>query len=181
MRTLLPRATRLVDYYLSSACYDGHSGFDPKGYGVVIDWGYSKSPSYPVDMCLNALLVTALKALVAWTSALGADAASKKYAAALGVQNNVIEQYLKLEQAEWVVVDEGEFDGSARVERGGDAGADAAERESVGFDPSTLGMHAAALLLRAGSFDKAPTCKQQCIDFIKAKLGTMFPLNPAVQ
>jgi hypothetical protein len=132
-------------------------------------------------MSLNALLVTALKALVAWTSALGADAASKKYAAALLVQNNVIEQYLKLEHAEWVVIDEAEFDGSASAERGGtDAGADAASA-GVGFDPSTLGMHAAALLLRAGSFDKAPTCKQQCIDFIKAKLGTMFPLCPAVQ
>ena len=52
---------------------------------------------------------TALQALVAWTAALGADAANKTYAAALEVQNNVIEQYLQLEQAEWVVVGNGEI------------------------------------------------------------------------
>lgn len=90
---LFPAAVKCMDFFLSPACRGGQ-GFDPKGYHSVIDWGYTPSPAFPVDLCLNAMLISALDALVSWCNALDNATAAAKYQAALASQLKVVRGYL---------------------------------------------------------------------------------------
>lgn len=56
----------LQDTRLNQRCF--HVGALPR-YSAVIDWGYANNNAYPVDLCLNAMLLSSLQALVSWVTA----------------------------------------------------------------------------------------------------------------
>jgi hypothetical protein len=88
-RSLLPAATRCMEYFLGGKCY-GKAGFAPVGMSSVVDWGYTRAAGYPVDLALNALLTSALQSLVAVAAALGEASTQRKYAAALAAHTALV-------------------------------------------------------------------------------------------
>jgi hypothetical protein len=150
---LLPRARKCMDYFLSAACYKTGVGFTYCA-GAVIDWGYSDNHAFAVSVPLNALLLTALQAMVDISTACAAvdPGAAAVYVAALAMHAHNLSVLLKLPAAA----------------AGG------------AWDPAAmkLGMHAAALVLRSGLLDGAPLAAARAATqaYIKAQLSACFPI-----
>jgi hypothetical protein len=67
LSTLLPRATKCMDFFLGPTNWDPTCGFAvPAGCSPVIDWGYTPAAGFPVNLAVNALLLSALYALISW-------------------------------------------------------------------------------------------------------------------
>lgn len=158
---LKSRASRQLDYFLSSACYSPTAGFTPpSSYGLVVDWGYSDNGAFaPTNMCLNALLVSALAAMVQLCLGVGDAAAAQKYGKAQADLSELLMRLLGVEERKQAPEEE---EGWVTV-------------HLSSFDPSKLGFHAAALCLRAGLLGgyEGPTAA-----FLKQSLLDMFPNNP---
>ena len=160
-----------MGFYLSSTCYT-KIGFAPQGYGLVIDWGYKDTGNYPVNMAINALLLTALVAMHTWSVAVGDSTSADKYAQTIKSHTALLCSYLKIPSAQeeeanadWVLVD-------ADVE-------DTPRTNASAFDPTKLGFHAAAFALRCGILGGAgnEAAQEACCDYLKSRLNTFFPLN----
>lgn len=175
-----------MDYFLSAACYTAGKGFSPPGLGMVIDWGYKDNGAYPVNMCINAMLVNALSDVASWAGVVGDAAAAARYSAALRQQTILMKQMLQLPtaspskatkatRATYVGGTLATFVGSAARAGAGSAAGPAA----ASFDASKLGFHAAALVLRSGLLDgsTADAQRQACCAFIKSTLASFFPIN----
>ena len=72
------------------------------GHGPVVDWGYvatggsDPTQPFPVDLCMNALLVRALDAMVMWCGAVRPPAPASVYSAALAELTRLLHGYLGL-------------------------------------------------------------------------------------
>lgn len=198
-KALYPRAERCMDYFMGSKCYTV-KGFSPPGLGCVVDWGYSKdeAPSIPVNICLNALLVTALQAMVAIAASLQDSASAAKYGAALAKHTALVKKYVgggaaadaRQDQDGWIVVEPEQkvetpsgttMDSMRVIPHEPTAAASAPEplHSSAPFDPSKLGFHGAAFVLRAGLLDSSPADVAACAAYIKVCLRAKFPINKA--
>jgi len=167
---LYPAATKCMDYFLSSQCYDPTKGFNPKGLGMVIDWGYTAPDHYNCNMALGGLLLSALKALVHVSKSVkcGHD-----YSPQLSAHSALLAKLLDLSDIPtvdpdaWHVLSEEDWN----VKEG---------LRTTGLDFTTVGFHATCLLLRTDLFD-SPTRKPDkaaAIAYIKNSLSKMFPINP---
>ena len=162
-------------------------------YSAVIDWGYANNNAYPVDLCLNALLLSSLQALVSWVAAVDPASVEKcvkcndaivmfelqcelelwlcafaRYEQARDGQMQLLQTYLGMPQSvlcsQVLIRREGATTGIMSNRMARNA-------TSLPFDPTKLGMHAAGLLLRAGVFDgpKNITARTACCAYIKVR------------
>eukprot|EP00658_Telonema_sp_P-2_P035079 TRINITY_DN25561_c0_g2_i1.p1 TRINITY_DN25561_c0_g2~~TRINITY_DN25561_c0_g2_i1.p1 ORF type:complete len:481 (+),score=99.07 TRINITY_DN25561_c0_g2_i1:396-1838(+) len=140
-------AAKCMDYFLGPSCYKPEAGFAPPGLGLVIDWGYVDNGAFGVNMCLNALLISALTSMVSVATILQETQSASKYGAALASHLGLVRRMIGLGdedlQGGWVVV------------------------QSVDFEK--IGFHAAGLLLAAGVFEDA--LESSCADFLVAPEG----------
>ena len=150
LKLLMPRARKCMDYFLSPACYKSGVGFTFTQ-GAVIDWGYIDNHTFAVSVPLNALMQSALAALVAIATAVGDVDAKATYTAALATHTRNFTTLLGLPAAA----------------AGG------------AWDPAKLGMHGAALVLRAGLLAGAglSSARSATQSYIKAQLSACFPIN----
>jgi hypothetical protein len=85
-----------MHYFTSPACYDPAVGFAPKGYGAVIDWGYTTAPGFGVDLCLQAMLVNALASCVEIATAAGDASGASRYASLLKSHTALVRKLIGL-------------------------------------------------------------------------------------
>ena len=195
-----------MDYLLSAACYDAAKGFTPTGLGVVVDWGYKDNGAFPVNMCLNAWLVSSINALIGCANVAMVDPTpvTSKYTAVLASHTALLRKYLGLGGGDGGgggnsggaggdrggggggLDDNGEESkggtggkGGMWGNRGGRESSSSSSSSSSSFDPSLLGFHAAAMVLRVGLLDGKGDAADRaaCCAFIQASLCAMFPIN----
>lgn len=159
-KSLFGAAQKCMDYFLGDKCYTSGTGFAPPGLGMVIDWGYTDNHAFDVNICLNALLVSALAAMVRIAGAVSDTVAAAKYTRSLDSHSSLVKKIIGVPEPErfddWVIV-------RTHEECLGD----------VNFD--SIGFHGAALLLQAKVFDDE--LQKACCQFIVGRLNSMFPIN----
>ena len=186
-RQLYIGAQKCMDYFLGASCYEPDIGFVPPGLGLVIDWGYSDTHAFDVNLCLNALLVSALTAMVSIATVLGDGTARSKYEAALAAHVKLLAGTIGLpeldsEMSDWIVIDPQELAGSVDFDK---IGFHASGVCSFLLDPFLYFFWTcvvtmcvcAVLLLRAGLFSAHDQIEQNCCQFVLARLNNMFPIN----